>query len=176
MTALLAGGSSSGKSMAAQQLAVSLRTESGRLFYAATMIPGDEEDSRRIQRHLAAREGWGFHTLETPFALEAPPEGFGPLDVVLLDSVTLLLCNHLYGGGSWEERRLAEHLLEWGRHLGGLVLVSDDIFSDAFRYHDSVEQYRRRLGRLHQLLAAEAQLVVRFRAGLPQVYKGRWPL
>ena len=176
MTVLLAGGSSSGKSMAAQRMAVFLRKGEGRLFYAATMIPGDEEDRQRIRRHLEAREGWGFHTLETPFALTPPPDGFGPQDVVLLDSLTLLLCNHLYGGGGWEEQRLADHLFERGEKLGGLVLVSDDTFSDALRYPDSVEEYRRRLGKLHQLLAEKAQLVVRFRAGLPEVYKGRWPL
>lgn len=55
--------------LAAQRMAVFLRKGEGRLFYAATMIPGDEEDRQRIRRHLEAREGWGFHTLETPFGL-----------------------------------------------------------------------------------------------------------
>ena len=34
------------------------------LYYIATMIPTDEEDHKRIEKHIDDRCGWGFKTLE----------------------------------------------------------------------------------------------------------------
>ena len=65
MNILISGGCKNGKSYYAQKLALSMAQErSLPLYYLATMIPVDDEDRARIERHLKEREGWGFDTIE----------------------------------------------------------------------------------------------------------------
>ena len=65
MKILIVGGSKSGKSMAAQRIARMLAARgSCPAYYWATMEPSDSEDEKRIARHLEARAGWGFETIE----------------------------------------------------------------------------------------------------------------
>ena len=72
------GGSASGKSEYAEQLAVNLKEEAERntgevkpkLVYAATMEPVDSESCKRISRHRAMRAGKQFETREQYTHLE----------------------------------------------------------------------------------------------------------
>ena len=65
MNILISGGCKNGKSYYAQKLALSMAQEKSLpLYYLATMIPVDDEDRVRIERHLKEREGWGFDTIE----------------------------------------------------------------------------------------------------------------
>ena len=59
MTIFISGGAKSGKSSLAQDLTVAL-AQGGKRYYVATMIPTDAEDHKRIQLHLADRDGLGF--------------------------------------------------------------------------------------------------------------------
>ena len=58
MNILISGGCKNGKSYYAQKLALSMAQEKSLpLYYLATMIPVDDEDRVRIERHLKEREG-----------------------------------------------------------------------------------------------------------------------
>ena len=95
MRALLLGGSKSGKSNAAQRLAVALAAGNPR-YYWATMEPVDEEDLARVQRHLEDRAGLGFQTVERGTDLPGALALLDPRGTVLLDSVTALLANEMF--------------------------------------------------------------------------------
>ena len=170
MNILISGGCKNGKSYYAQKLALSMAQERKLLlplYYLATMIPVDDEDRVRIERHLKEREGWGFDTIElgldicgclkgrTVSGVAVHPEG-----VFLLDSVTALLSNEMFrpdGKVDLEApERVASDLSEFALRTGNTVFVSDYIYSDAFSYESLTEEYRRGLARADRRLARDA--------------------
>ena len=82
----ITGGAGSGKSSLAQELASALAA-GGPHYYVATMVPRDDEDRRRISRHIEDRAGMGFGTIECPCRLteRITPDSEG---TYLLDSAT----------------------------------------------------------------------------------------
>ena len=60
---IVTGGSGSGKSEYAENLAVRL-AKGQALYYVAAMQPCGEEGQERIRRHRALRAGKGFETIE----------------------------------------------------------------------------------------------------------------
>ena len=95
MMALIVGGSKSGKSSLAQQLAVELAGD-GKRYYLATMLPRDGEDLARIARHLEDRAGMGFETVEQGKNLPGCLSRADRSGTFLLDSVTALLTNEFF--------------------------------------------------------------------------------
>ena len=95
MTFFISGGAKNGKSTLAQNLAVAL-AKGNTHYYVATMIPVDDEDRLRIQRHIEDREGLGFTTLECGRNILSCLEHADPKATFLLDSVTALLMNELF--------------------------------------------------------------------------------
>lgn len=95
MLTLVIGKPNSGKSLVAEELAVS--TEGKEKYYLATMAVIDEEGERRVLRHRAQREGKGFITLEIPrnlkLALDRIPDP--EESVVLLECVSNLVGNEM---------------------------------------------------------------------------------
>ena len=91
----ITSGAGSGKSSLAQELAAVLAAGEPH-YYVATMVPRDDEDRRRISRHIEDRAGMGFETIECPCRLmervTPNPEG-----TYLLDSATALLSNAMFG-------------------------------------------------------------------------------
>ena len=69
MIALVIGGSGSGKSAYAEQMAVKA-AGNGSLFYVATMQVYDEEGKKKVERHQKMRAGKGFLTIEQPRRLK----------------------------------------------------------------------------------------------------------
>ena len=161
MKMLFAGGSKSGKSMAAQKAAQDLAGGSRSLYYVATMIPSDDEDRARIAAHIEARKGWGFETIEQGRNIGdlltdsgagrdgGPPigrdgvlpidrDGVPPIDkdgVFLIDSVTALLGNEMFpSSGDVDHeaaRRIAAELADFAGQVRDVIFVSDWIFADA---------------------------------------------
>ena len=82
------GGAKNGKSSLAQEIVCA---QSGPRYYLATMIPHDDEDRLRIQRHLDNRAGMGFQTVECGTDILSSLSRMEPDGAVLLDSVTALL-------------------------------------------------------------------------------------
>ena len=100
MNYFLSGGAKNGKSSLAQEIVCA---QSGPRYYLATMIPHDDEDRLRIQRHLDNRAGMGFQTVECGTDILSSLSRMEPDGAVLLDSVTALLSNEMFrasGGGA----------------------------------------------------------------------------
>lgn len=178
MTCFLSGGAKSGKSSFAQELAVSL-SDGGRHYYVATMISTGEEDDRRVRRHIADRAGLGFETLECGGELMSCLQRADKNAVFLVDSVTALLQNALFSAEK-EYRadlnaaaRCTDELIEFARTVRHAVFASDYIYSDAERYSDSTELYRKCLAEADRRLSAVCDTVIEISAGRKIIHKGK---
>ena len=183
MNILISGGAKNGKSYFAQRQAKQMADEQGvPLYYIATMIPHDEEDRARIRRHIKERAGWGFVTLECgrnlPGLLDEAGEAHTPADprgAFLLDSVTALLSNEMFGeDGSFDAgaaERVARDCTAFAKATGNTVFVSDYIYGDAQRYDDMTEEYRRGLAYIDRQLAKVCDRVIEVSAGVATDWK-----
>lgn len=173
MTALIIGGSGSGKSEYAEDLAVSF---GGSRIYIATMKPWDEECANRILRHRKMREKKQFETVECYRSLKKLIFKKRP-SVVLLECMSNLVSNELFG--LWEEgdipvldkntaaAEIAEGIINLERQTDHLVIVTNDVFSDGDLYSSQTNEYRKVLGSVNQLAAKRAHMVVEVVAGIP---------
>ena len=174
MSAYISGGSKSGKSMLAQRIARAMAGD-GPLYYVATMLPGDDEDAARIARHRPEREGWGFVTLEQARDLPDCLDEADPRGAFLVDSVTALLANEMFGpDGIHAEApaKVADDLAAFLRRAPKAVFVSDFIFSDAALYDGLTEAYRKGLAGVDRRMAALCDTVVEAVAGRFILHKG----
>ena len=177
MKIYIAGGSKSGKSLLAQERAVQLAA-GGPLFYVATMIPSDQEDMTRIERHLEERAGLGFQTLEWGRSLKQHMEQVCSEGTYLVDSVTALLLNEMYSV-SWDSpdenapQRCVDGLTALGARAKNLIYVSDCIGSDAACYDVCTELFRAGLAYVDREVAATCDEVVEVCCGTELLYRGR---
>ena len=174
MTVFISGGAKCGKSSFAQDLTVALAGGEKR-YYVATMIPTGEEDFDRIRRHISDRDGMGFETVECfkDIMDVAKPHG-----TFLVDSVTSLAQNSLFPVEKNYEmdlngaNRCADALIQFARTVRHAVFVSDYIYSDAERYSESTEMYRKCLADIDRRLTAVCDTVVEISAGQLIIHKG----
>ena len=183
MNIFISGGCKNGKSYHAQELARDMAREKNLpLYYLATMIPHDHEDDARIVRHLEEREGWGFETVEQGVDIcqalngrTTAGEPVNPEGVFLLDSVTALLSNEMFrADGTMDLEcgpRLAAELTEFAARTGNTVFVSDYIYSDANKFDEFTETYRKTLALLDRTLAAACDQVIEVTYGFKYTYK-----
>lgn len=177
MLVFIVGGAKSGKSHYAQDVAVRL-SDGGKHYYIATMIPVDAEDHRRIEAHLKDREGLGFETLEAPVNLPACLDGADHNATFLLDSTTALFMNEYYPDhDTWAPdpsaaERTARDILRFSGRVKNLVVVSDNIYADAFVYDEGTECYRRGLAHIDKAIARHADTVIEMVFGNPVIHKG----
>lgn len=185
MLYLVTGGSGSGKSEYAEDLAVRLmakrRRGAGGLYYVATMYPHDRECEERIARHRLMRRDKGFSTVECYCGVASVRAGRE--DVLLLECMSNLLANEMYlpeGGvrdrgeqaaGQLEET-LIKPLLELAERAGELVVVTNEVFADGVRYDAESEIYRAFLGKINAALAARAAAVVESVFSIPVIHRG----
>lgn len=180
MIVFITGGAKNGKSSLAQDLAV-LLSRGGKHYYIATMIPSDEEDRERIRRHVADRAGMGFETVECGREILSCLDKADPSGTFLLDSITALYLNELFpdptscGMDDSAAERCEEALTRLCRGVSNIVLVSDFIYSDAARYDEVTECYRRGLARLDRRMAAISDTVLEVCGGNIIVHKGEMP-
>lgn len=176
MIVFITGGAKNGKSSYAQDLAVKL-AGGGVHYYIATMIPVDDEDRERIRKHIADRDGMGFETVECGRNILSCLPQVDASGSFLLDSATALLMNELFVPPDWHVdagagERCGEELLTFAKSVANIVIVSDYIYSDAERYDDVTETYRRGLASIDRKLAAAADVVLEMSAGNLIVHKG----
>lgn len=177
MKIFISGGCKNGKSTLAQTCACALANE-GPLYYVATMIPHDGEDEVRIQRHIAAREGKGFITIEQGRNLLRCLDKADSKGTFLLDSVTALVSNEMFHDNMADEnavQRTVEELCSFAGRVKHAVFVSDYIFSDDRGYDEYTEAYRRGLALCDRALAALCDTVVDVCIGQYTLYKGKLP-
>ena len=166
----MTGGSGSGKSAFAEQCI--LDCQGNKRIYIATMYPFDEESHRRIARHRAMRAEKKFTTIERYTDLEhlTIPQGAD----VLLECMSNLTANEIYQeGGAGDNTVKAilngiHHLLE---QAGNLVIVTNEIFSEAVSYEGETRTYQEYLGKINQELALLADEVVEVVYGIPIYHK-----
>lgn len=177
MKLFISGGAKCGKSTLAQKLAVEL-SKGGRHYYIATMVSTGQEDDERIRRHIADREGMGFETVECFQNILDCLKTADQDGVFLVDSVTALLQNSLFPVEKNYEldldaaERCSEELMVFAGLVRHAVFVSDYIYSDAERYSESTEMYRKCLADIDRRLAQVCDTVVEVSAGQYIIHKG----
>jgi adenosylcobinamide kinase/adenosylcobinamide-phosphate guanylyltransferase len=174
MNVFISGGAKNGKSSYAQDLAVKMAKEKKcPLYYVATMIPHDNEDRARIDRHRRDRQRLGFRTIECGKNIEREIEGRE--GVFLIDSVTALLSNEMFRSDGTVDGeasiRIAERLKSLCKSHDGLIFVSDFIYSDGVKYDELTEAYIQGLAIIDRALAKECGRVIEMIHGFPVDYK-----
>ena len=167
---LVLGGARSGKSGFAQaQAEAQAATHGGRLVMIVTGQAFDDEMRARIAQHRRDR-GEAWQTVEAPLDL---PQALARLyedDVVVVDCLTLWLSNLTLAERTIEPE--TEALLA---ALGGMKnpvwLVSNEVGLGIVPENALARRFRDEAGRLHRLLAAQADRVVLMVAGLPLTVK-----
>ena len=185
MLAMVIGGSGSGKSEYAENLAV--RLEAGRKLYIATMYPWDEESKKRILRHRAMRAEKKFDTLECFFDLDSGIKKYwnetteDKGNTAFLDCMSNLVANEMYCDGGYASKKtetvsLVESVLAGidllCQRFEHVVLVSNDVFTDGEVYDEEMQSYLKHLGEINQGIAKRADLVVEVVCGIPLTHKG----
>ena len=169
MLALVSGGSASGKSRFAEDLAAG--RSAGTRIYVATMQVWDEESRRRVARHRAMRAGKGFATLECPVDLKGAgvPEGCA----LLLEDLTNLAANEWFGvGRAGAEQRVRSGLNRIKDRAALAVVVANELFSDGIEYDKETADYLACLARLNRAAAQMADRVYEVVCGIPVRWKG----
>jgi adenosylcobinamide kinase/adenosylcobinamide-phosphate guanylyltransferase len=98
--------------------------------------------------------------------------------VFLVDSITALIQNSLFPVEKNYEMdlpaatRCADELVQFARTVRHAVFVSDYIYSDAERYSESTELYRKCLAEIDRRLVAVCDTVIEVSAGQPVIHKG----
>lgn len=170
MMVLVTGGSGSGKSAFAEDRILSFGE--GRRIYIATMYPFDQESEKRIRRHRTMRAGKGFETVECYTGLKYAdiPEG----SVVLLECMSNLTANEMFQENG-AHHRTVEEIMEGVRMLKEktkhLVVVTNEIFSEAVCYEGEMKDYLKYLGSINRQMAAQADEVAEVVYGIPVYYK-----
>lgn len=177
MTCFISGSAKCGKSALAQELTISL-SDGGKHYYVATLLSSGKEDDERIRRHLADRDGMGFETVECFGSVLDCLNVADENGTFLVDSVTSLLQNVMfpaeknYALDPDAAGRCCDDLVEFARRVKHAVFVSDYIYSDAQRYPETTERYRKYLADIDRRLAQICDMVVEVSAGQYIVHKG----
>ncbi len=176
MKIYISGGAKNGKSIFAQEIAKKLSSE-GHLWYLATMEPRDDEDDARVLRHRKERAGWGFKTAEWGRNIALHCEEYDCKGTYLVDSVTALLSNEMFGGMSGDinhkaSKKVADELIAFSDAVANVVFVSDNIFCDAAFYDEWTDSYRKGLAEVDRAVAEKCDVVAEFSCGQIIFYKG----
>ena len=171
MMALVIGGSGSGKSEFAETICMELPAEEK--CYIATMQAFDEESHRRIRRHRRMRAGKGFETIERYTELD---ELILPKNcVVLLECMSNLAANEMFeekGAGEKTVEAVLEGIKKLSSQVRHLVIVTNEIFSEAASYEGDTIRYQEYLGIINQNIGKMADEVVEVVYGIPIWHKG----
>ena len=183
MMLLVTGGSGSGKSAFAEQKLCELST--GRRVYIATMIPSDGESRQKIDAHINRRAGKEFVTIEKYSGIgglvpaendiiselnEKINEGIlHPEDSVLLEDLSNLTANEMfvYGG----QGNIIDDIKKTSAYVRNLVVVTNEIFSEAAVYEGETAEYMRLLGKINRELSEKADEVYEVVYGIPVCLK-----
>lgn len=166
MIFFVTGGVKGGKSMFAQYCAklFNSKDENSKLLYFATMIPTDNEDLKRIDRHIKDRSGWGFETIEEGKDVTNVFDKLCGNEIILFDSITAVVQNNIFDGfdvnHDFDADKFSQSLYELSNRVKHIIFVSDYIFSDAFLYDDLTDMFRSKLGRVHVNVAEFADVVL----------------
>lgn len=182
MMVLVVGGSGSGKSSYAEEMAVFLAQESvGDIpmnkYYLATMQVCDEEGRGKVDRHRKLRKGKGFLTIEQPTGISRVLEKMEAGDcTVLLECISNLTANEMFSGEKAKTKvQVVEDIIcgikllkEQTTHF---IVVSNNVFEDGIAYDETTTEYIHAMGMINRKLAKLADRVVEVVAGIPVTIK-----
>jgi len=174
---LITGGSRSGKSAFAQQLAE--QQDGSRLFLATCPVTDDEMEDR-IQRHIADREHSGWDTVEEQIDLVGQLERASNYEVVLVDCLTLWVNNIMYEARQSNtlldedeiSRKAADFVVSAQKHPGVVIFVTNEVGLGIVPGNKDARLYRDLVGRCNQQVAAIADSVYLVSCGIPIQIKG----
>ena len=173
---LITGGSRSGKSAFAQQLAEQIK--GGRLF-VATCPYTDSEMAERIRRHRQDRQGRGWQSVEEPVQLIQCLTENSAAGTVLIDCLTLWVNNLMFAAQQQQQaitedqvEELAEQLGQAARmHKGTVIMVTNEVGLGIVPDNPMARLYRDLVGRCNQVIARAADRVFLVSCGIPQQIK-----
>ena len=172
MFILVTGASASGKSEYAECRITAVHQEERHLLYLATMQPYGEEGRARVAKHRKQRALRNFETLEWYKNLE---QATIPMDSdVLLECMSNLVANEMFEEQGAHDRTVSEvtkgieNLLGQAAHV---VIVTNEIFSDAVVFDGDMDSYLEYLGEINQAAAQRADEVVEVVYGIPVFHK-----
>jgi adenosylcobinamide kinase/adenosylcobinamide-phosphate guanylyltransferase len=163
------GGAASGKSSFAESV---VRATGKPKTYIATMQPYDDEMREKATKHQADR-GDDWTTVEAPFDVVSVLHAARRSDVILLDCVTLWLTNVL----------LADHDIDAAcndlvnalvNSPSDVIVVSNEVGMGIVPDNELSRKFRNAQGKVNQMIAARADVVLTIIAGLPLVLKGSY--
>lgn len=171
MKALVSGGAKNGKSTFSENLIKEI-CKGENIYYLATMIPKDMEDCERIKRHREERKDKGFITIE--WGQDLSSIDLDNKGTYLLDSVTALLSNEMFKDGKIYldcKEKVLNDLIDISKRVKNIVFVSDYIYSDANKYDEYSEAYRRSLAYIDLGLAKICDKVYEVSFGIVKEHK-----
>lgn len=194
MITLVTGGSGSGKSAYAEDVAVSAKgTEK---YYIATMQIYDAEGERKVERHRKLRAGKGFTTVESPWNVgqvvfptfteaktvcidcqeSEPIQKKTEQRTALLECMSNLVANEMFSTDGMREEdavvtKVVQDMELLAAKLDHLVIVTNNVFEDGIPYDEGTMAYLRALGRINAALAKRADRVVEVVVGIPVILK-----
>ena len=160
MLVLITGGSGSGKSEFAENMAVSMGEKR---TYIACMKPHGREAQMRIERHRKLRDGKGFATIERYTDIK----NVHVSGTVLLECMSNLLANEMFGGSSENAvQEILNGIDVLVEKCDNLIIVTNDVTSDGIIYESETENYKKNLGALNCFLALKADEVYEVNCGI----------
>jgi adenosylcobinamide kinase/adenosylcobinamide-phosphate guanylyltransferase len=165
------GGAASGKSAFAEKV---VRATGKPKTYIATMQPYDDEMRAKSAKHQADR-GDDWTTVEAPLDVVSVLNQAQAGDVILLDCVTLWLTNILLGDHGIDAAcdALVNALLTC---TCDVVVVSNEVGMGIVPDNALSRKFRNAQGKVNQMIAARADVVMTVISGLPLVLKGSYDL
>lgn len=171
MFILITGGSKSGKSAAAEKIAVSSGLP---LYYIATMIPYGDDAYEAIERHRKMRSGKGFETIEK--YTDISDISFTEKPAVLLECVGNLCANEMFSANCQNaSEKIFRDIELLSRKTGFLIAVTSQVGGDGIVYDSGTMDYIKELGKLNTCLAGLADCVIETVYGIPLILKGERP-
>lgn len=167
---LVLGGARSGKSRFSEDIVLH---SAGSPVYIATATAYDQEMRDRIHKHKSDRAEGGWKTVEEPLDLAAAISANAqPGNAILVDCLTLWLSNLMMDGRDIDPE--FDRLIDCLKTVScPVVCVSNEVGMGIVPENALARAFRDHTGRLHQLIAAEAENVVMMVAGLPLSAKGK---
>lgn len=182
MIFFVTGGSGSGKSEYAEQLAVKLKEEAVQnnrednygqqsgmpgLVYIAAMQPTDQESWQRISRHRAMRAGKGFETREQYTHLEELVVDKN--EILLLECLSNLMANEMFSSNGRKEQAaeaVQRGILFLAERCLHLIVVGNNVFEDDMRYEKETLHYLQETAKVHEFLGRNAHYLTEVICGI----------